>query len=78
MASLETDSQAIHEVVKPVVDYINSFLTKLVPGTEVLMLLIVCVFVSYLLQHKYNLNKAAFIGFAVILFAGLRYLGVGG
>ena len=78
MASLETDSQAIHAVVKPVVDYINSLLTKLVPGTEVLILLIFCAFISYLIQHKNNWNKAALIGFAIILFAGLRYLGVGG
>ena len=73
---LATDSPTIYEFIKPVIDYVNSLLTKLVPGAEVLILLLICFFIGYILKSKQNWGNGKLAVFTVMLFGSLRYLGI--
>lgn len=78
MANFQTDSMAIYEVANPVISSINGTITRIVPGMEFYLVIAISFFLAYLVKQKHNWNNLAFVSAGIIIFAGLRYLGVGG
>ena len=76
--TLQTDNAMIYDFVNPIVNYINSFITRLVPEMQIPFVIAVSLFAAYWIKHKNSWNNWSFAGTAVIIFAGLRYIGIGG
>ncbi len=77
MGTLAIDSPVVDAVIKPVSDVVTAFITKLLPGSEVLFVLIFSFFIAYIVKHKNGWNKLGFIMFGLALFGFLRYLEIG-
>mgnify|MGYP001602324385 CR=1 FL=1 len=76
MGTLILDSPVVSDFVSPVTKYITSMITKLLPGSEVLFVLIFSFFIAYIVKHKNGWNKISFVGFALAIFGALRYFGI--
>ena len=74
---LETDSTLIWGMVKPVINYINSLITRLVPQMQVPFLIALSLMLAYLIKQKNNWNNYGFVGSALALFGFFRYIGLG-
>ena len=77
MGTIKIDSPVVNDFISPVTNYINSIIAKLLPGSEVIFVLIFSFFIAYIVKHKNGWNKLGFIGFALALFGFLRYIGIG-
>ena len=75
--SLQTDSQMIYDFVNPIVIYINSFITRLVPEMQIPFVIAVSLLAAYWIKHKNNWDNWSFAGISIIIFGGLRYIGIG-
>mgnify|MGYP001590978495 CR=1 FL=1 len=78
MGALLIDSPVVHDFISPVTNYITSIITKLLPGSEIIFVLIFSFFIAYIVKHKNGWNKLGFIGFGLALFGAFRYFGIGG
>ena len=76
--TLQTDNEMIYGLVNPIVIYINSFITRLVPEMQIPFVIAVSLLAAYWIKHKNNWSNYSFAGMAVIIFAGLRYIEIGG
>lgn len=71
-------SGAIYELIKPIVDYINGVLAKLVPNGEVYLVAFISIIIAYTIKSKNNWSRFSFIVMSAMIFAALRFFGVGG
>lgn len=76
--SLQTDNKMIYELINPIIIYINSLIARLVPEMQIPFVIAISLFAAYWIKHKNNWNYWMFAITSIIIFAGLRYFGVGG
>lgn len=77
MGDLSTDLPTVHEIIKPYIHYANSFLTRLVPSFENILMLALAFVISYYLCNKYNWTRFSLVGMTILFYGGIRYLGFG-
>ncbi len=74
---LQTDSPMLYGLVGPAIDYANSFLARLVPGNVFILLFAASFLIGYIVSHKHNWDRIGWIAFSLVVFAALRYIGLG-
>lgn len=77
MGDLSTDLPTLYDIVHPYTQFVNSFLTRLVPSYENILILAISFSISYALTHKYNWTKFTMLIMLILIYGGLRYLSFG-
>ena len=67
----------LRELAKPITDIINPFLSALVPNFESQLIFIISFAIAYATKAKNKWNYISFIGFGLILYGFLMYIGLG-
>ena len=78
MTEVLINDLSVDGITKPIVDYINSFLTALVPGMETGLLFILSFAAAYAIKNRNNWGKVGLISMGILIFTSMRYFGVGG
>jgi len=75
---VKINEDGIFEIVKPIVDYINSMLSLFVPNGERYLVLLIAFIIAYGLKSKNNWNNFTLIIFTIVFYTAMRYFNLGG
>lgn len=68
----------IFELIKPVINKINTILTNLMPNGQLYIVILASALIAYYIKNKYNWGKIAFLIMIVTIYMALRYISIGG
>ena len=77
MGDLATDLPSVYSILKPYLDFVNSFLSRFVPSFENIIILAVSFMISYMLCNKYNWTRFSMVFFTISFYSFFRYLTIG-
>ena len=67
----------VFELINPVVTYINSILTNLVPNGELYIVGLATFLIAYGMKSKNNWNNFTMVIMAIVIYTSFRFFGVG-